>query len=33
MENNWYKKFNYATITLVFILAILLMIDTVRGTY
>lgn len=33
MENNWYKKFNYTTIALVFILAILLLIDMVRGTY
>jgi hypothetical protein len=33
MEKNWYKYFNYGTIALVFVLAILLMIDMVRGTY
>jgi hypothetical protein len=33
MEKTWYKLFNYGTIALAFILAGLLLIDMVRGTY
>ncbi|MBK7630020.1 MAG: hypothetical protein IPJ23_04835 [Ignavibacteriales bacterium] len=33
MEKTWYKIFNYGTIAIAFILAGLLLIDMVRGTY
>jgi len=33
MEKSWYKIFNYGTIVLVFVLALLLLIDMIRGTY
>lgn len=33
MEATWYKIFNYGSIVLVFILAVLLGIDAVRGTF
>ena len=33
MEKGWYKIFNYGTIVLVFFLALLLLIDMIRGTY
>ncbi len=33
MEKTWYKIFNYGTITFAFILAAMLLIDMIRGTY
>lgn len=33
MEKAWYKIFNYGTIAIAFILAALLLIDMIRGTY
>ena len=33
MDKSWYKIFNYGSIGLVFILAVLLLIDMIRGTY
>jgi hypothetical protein len=33
MEKSWYKIFNYSSIVFVFVLAIMLIIDMVRGTY
>lgn len=33
MEKTWYKIFNYGTISLAFVLAGLLLIDMIRGTY
>lgn len=33
MEKSWYKIFNYGSIALVFILAFLLGIDMIRGTF
>jgi len=33
MEKSWYKIFNYSTIAIAFILAGLLLIDMVRGSY
>lgn len=33
MEKAWYKIFNYSTIAIAFILAGLLLIDMVRGSY
>jgi hypothetical protein len=33
MEKPWYKIFNYSSIAFVFVLAIMLIIDMVRGTY
>lgn len=33
MEKPWYKIFNYGSIGLVFVLATMLIIDMVRGTY
>ena len=33
MEKLWYKIFNYGSIGLVFVLATMLIIDMVRGTY
>lgn len=33
MEKSWYKIFNYGSIAFVFILAVMLIIDMIRGTY
>jgi hypothetical protein len=33
MQKSWYKIFNYGTIAFVIVLAILLLIDMMRGTY
>jgi hypothetical protein len=33
MEANWYKIFNYGSIAFVFVLALLLAIDMIRGTF
>lgn len=33
MEKSWYKIFNYGSIALVFVLAIILGIDMFRGTF
>ena len=33
MEKTWYKIFNYGTITFAFVIAALLLIDMMRGTY
>jgi len=33
MEKTWYKIFNYGTIAFAFVLAALLLVDMVRGTY
>ena len=33
MKKSWYNIFNYSTIALVIVLAILLLIDMVKGTY
>ena len=33
MDKSWFKIFNYGSIGLVFVLAVLILIDMIRGTY